>query len=262
MLFPYLKAQLGVGYIELGFALTVFGLVSGLTQAPIGYLADHIGARKVLLIGLCCRRARADHARHASELHVADRLRRAARARQQRLSPLRLRDPVGAYGCKADGPRVFDPHVCGLPRRRGGACDHGSTGGVARRPRRADRGRRGRPCGGAAVDRRRHSRCELGRSQGRWRGGAAAKRHHAGDHHADVLLHAAGPLQRRHQQFRRGRADERLWRDLLGRQYRADGVSRRQRGGRAGRRLSRRPHHAPRPGRRRLLWRSTPSSCW
>src|SRR4030081_3549097 len=53
MLFPYLKARLGVGYIELGFALTVFGLVSGLTQAPIGYLADHIGARKVLLIGLC-----------------------------------------------------------------------------------------------------------------------------------------------------------------------------------------------------------------
>src|SRR4249920_1863057 len=52
MLFPYLKAQLGTGYIELGFALTVFGLVSGLTQAPIGYLADHIGARKVLLIGL------------------------------------------------------------------------------------------------------------------------------------------------------------------------------------------------------------------
>src|SRR5256885_6492080 len=52
MLFPFLKEQLGVGYIELGFALTVFGVVSGLTQAPIGYLADHIGAQKVLLIGL------------------------------------------------------------------------------------------------------------------------------------------------------------------------------------------------------------------
>jgi MFS family permease len=52
MLFPFLKEQLGVGYIELGFALTVFAVVSGLTQAPIGYLADHIGARKILLIGL------------------------------------------------------------------------------------------------------------------------------------------------------------------------------------------------------------------
>jgi MFS family permease len=52
MLFPFLKEQLDVGYIELGFAFTTFGVVSGLTQAPIGYLADHIGARKVLLMGL------------------------------------------------------------------------------------------------------------------------------------------------------------------------------------------------------------------
>jgi MFS family permease len=52
MLFPFLKEQLGVGYIELGFALTVFAVVSGLTQAPMGYLGDRIGARKILLIGL------------------------------------------------------------------------------------------------------------------------------------------------------------------------------------------------------------------
>jgi MFS family permease len=53
MLFPFLKQQLGVGYIELGFALTVFALVSGFTQAPLGYVVDHVGARKILLTGLC-----------------------------------------------------------------------------------------------------------------------------------------------------------------------------------------------------------------
>jgi MFS family permease len=53
MLFPFLKQQLGVGYVELGFALTVFAVMSGLTQAPIGYFADHLGARKILLMGLC-----------------------------------------------------------------------------------------------------------------------------------------------------------------------------------------------------------------
>ncbi len=52
MLFPFLKNQLGVGYVELGFALTVFAVVSGLTQAPTGYLVDHFGARTILLIGL------------------------------------------------------------------------------------------------------------------------------------------------------------------------------------------------------------------
>jgi MFS family permease len=53
MLFPFLKQELNVGYVELGFALTVFAVVSGVTQAPIGYLADHLGARKILLMGLC-----------------------------------------------------------------------------------------------------------------------------------------------------------------------------------------------------------------
>src|SRR3954470_13193389 len=52
MLFPFLKEQLGVGYIDLGLALTVFAVVSGLTQAPMGYLGDRIGARKILLMGL------------------------------------------------------------------------------------------------------------------------------------------------------------------------------------------------------------------
>jgi MFS family permease len=53
MLFPFLRQQLNVGYIELGFALTLLAVISALTQVPIGYLTDHFGARKILLIGLC-----------------------------------------------------------------------------------------------------------------------------------------------------------------------------------------------------------------
>src|ERR1700681_978802 len=52
MLFPFLKEQFGVRYVELGVPLTVFAVISGLTQAPMGYLADRIGAKKILLMGL------------------------------------------------------------------------------------------------------------------------------------------------------------------------------------------------------------------
>jgi MFS family permease len=52
VLLVLLKDRINVGYFELGLALTTFNVVSGLTQAPMGFLVDRIGARTVLIAGL------------------------------------------------------------------------------------------------------------------------------------------------------------------------------------------------------------------
>lgn len=51
-LLPMLKAHLGLGYVELGLAITLFNIVGGLAQAPMGYAVDRFGARRMLICGL------------------------------------------------------------------------------------------------------------------------------------------------------------------------------------------------------------------
>src|ERR1700693_4949186 len=51
-LFPLLAATLGIGFMELGLALTVASIVGVGAQLPVGYLVDRVGSRRMLVAAL------------------------------------------------------------------------------------------------------------------------------------------------------------------------------------------------------------------
>ncbi|QNP47264.1 MFS transporter [Diaphorobacter aerolatus] len=53
-LFPFLIAEFGYSYSQLGFLVSVFFVVSGVGQMLAGFLVDRVGARPVLFFALSC----------------------------------------------------------------------------------------------------------------------------------------------------------------------------------------------------------------
>ena len=51
-LLPFVRAEYGVSYTEIGFAFAAFNIVSAALQTPAGFLVDWLGARILLIVGL------------------------------------------------------------------------------------------------------------------------------------------------------------------------------------------------------------------
>ena len=51
-LLPFVRADYGVSYTEIGFAIAAFNIVSTVLQTPVGFLIDRLGARLLLVAGL------------------------------------------------------------------------------------------------------------------------------------------------------------------------------------------------------------------
>lgn len=69
-LFPFVRAEFGVTYTELGIAIAIFNILSALLQTPAGFLVDRVSARAVLTGGLILGAASFVGGAYASSFYV------------------------------------------------------------------------------------------------------------------------------------------------------------------------------------------------
>jgi FSR family fosmidomycin resistance protein-like MFS transporter len=69
-LFPFVRADFGVSYTELGIAIAIFNILTGLLQTPAGFLVDRFSARAVLIGGLLLGAASLASAAFVSSFYV------------------------------------------------------------------------------------------------------------------------------------------------------------------------------------------------
>ena len=139
-LFPLLKAELGIGFVELGLALTTASVVGVAAQLPVGYLVDRVGSR-----ACWCWDSRSPGSPISASASPRPIRRYCWRwclsACPTRSSSRRLCAALGQDRAGAARPRLLDPHLRRVSRqcRRAGHDDR--AGGRRRAECRADGGR-------------------------------------------------------------------------------------------------------------------------
>ena len=248
VLLPLLKEQMNVGFFELGLALTTFNVVTGVTQAPMGFLVDRVGAKIVLIAGLMLGGLAFMSLGFTSTyawLFVTAVLAGLANcvyhpADYAILTDSIAEDRIGrAFSIHTFagfvGGAIAPPLLLGLAAV-GGLSSSLVCAGTARL---GDR-RRGVPDPRPAAG----GRARAGRQRGR-RGRQHRQRPVAGGARPHRLLHPARAVAWRHVQLLGRRPDRRPRRVAGGRDCRSDGLPRRLGRGRAGGRRARRQDAAP-----------------